>query len=92
MDRGKWYLTYIYRNTFGGGLAGTIEHWEVPLRAINEDEAIAEARMVWDKEIERAKAVFKERRAWSHPPKDPFDDGPWNPYVIYKIPLDAVAA
>ncbi|MDP3764688.1 MAG: hypothetical protein Q8Q95_03660 [bacterium] len=88
MSRGKWYFTYIYRDTFGGGLAGTTEHEEIPLNAITEDEAIIEAKVMLDKKVVAAKAYWeKQRKEWVNPPATPFEDGPINPYVVYKIPL-----
>jgi len=88
MHRGKWYFVYTYRDTFGGGLAGTIEHEEIPLKATNENAAIAEAKPMWDKKVVEAKANWEmQKKMWAHPPASPFADGPTHPRVIYKISL-----
>jgi len=88
MNRGKWYFVYTYRDMFGGGLAGTTEHEEVSLKATTEDEAIVEAKAKWDKKVAEANARWAiKKKTWVHPPASPFEDGPTNPRVIYKILL-----
>jgi hypothetical protein len=88
MKRGKWFFVYTYVDTFGGGLAGTTEHEEIPLNATTEDEANEEAKAIWAKKQEEAIAFWEKQKAtWAHPPKTAFDDGPSNPRVIYKIQL-----
>ena len=88
MNRGKWYFAYTYRDTFGGGLAGTTEHDEIPLKATTEDEAITEAKGIWEKKVALARAYWEKRKKkWTTPPASPFEDGPHTPRVIYKISL-----
>ncbi|MEK7465610.1 MAG: hypothetical protein AAB631_02430 [Patescibacteria group bacterium] len=88
MNHGKWYLVYSWNDTFGGGLGGTWEDKEIPLKAITEDEAIAEAKSKWEEKVVEAKANWEvQRKTWVHPPASPFTDGPTNPRVIYKISL-----
>lgn len=76
---------------------------EIPLKATTEAEAIVEGQAKWaDKkwdEVERWKkweADKKKRRKQDirnkkykpkDPPTEPFQDGPWCPIIIYKIPL-----
>lgn len=88
MKRGKWYFVYTYTDMFGGGLAGTTEHEEVPLQATTEDAAVAEAKIMWDEKVAEAKANWEvQKKKWAHPNPSPFTDGPIDPRVIYKIPL-----
>jgi hypothetical protein len=89
MSRGKWYFVYTYTDTEGGGLAGTTEYEEIPLKAATEDEAIAEAKQKWDEKVAEARSIWEEKkRTWVSPPDNPFTDGPVNPRVIYKILLE----
>ena len=88
MTSGKWYFVYTFRDTFGGGLAGTIEHEEISLKATTEDEAIAEAKTIWEKKTAEVRAHYeKQKKEWVNPPVGPFEDGPHTPRVIYKISL-----
>ena len=88
MNRGRWYFVYTYRVTFGGSLAGTIEHEEIPLQATTEDEALAEAKKIWGNKIAEARVYWeKQKKEWATPPASPFEDGPYTPRVIYKILL-----
>ncbi|OGZ15203.1 MAG: hypothetical protein A3G11_01165 [Candidatus Lloydbacteria bacterium RIFCSPLOWO2_12_FULL_51_9] len=86
MNRGKWYFAYTLRDTFGGGLACTIEHVEIPLKATNEIEAVAEARAYLETQKKAYWETQKKERALS--PASLFQDGtPRTPSVIYKISL-----
>ena len=88
MNRGKWYFVYTYRDTFGGGLAGTIEHEEIPLKATTEDGAIAEAKTIWEKKTAEARTYWEKQKKERTPtPASPLEDGPHTPRVIYKISL-----
>lgn len=88
MNRGKWYFVYTYLDTFGGGLAGTIEHQEISLKATTEDAAVSEAKEIWEKKTAEALAYWeKQKKEWAVPPAGPFEDGPHTPRVIYKILL-----
>ena len=86
MKRGKWYLAYTYRDTFGGGLGGTIEHEETPLEATTEEAATSEAESIWEKKVVEAIAYWEiQKKTWVSPPASPFEDGPWDPCIVYKI-------
>jgi hypothetical protein len=88
MKQGSWFLTYTYRDTFGGGLAGTIEHEEIELKGLIEKEVLEEAKAIWAKKCKEAVANWEKAKAtWAHPPKTAFDDGPSNPCICYKRSL-----
>ncbi len=90
MNRGRWYFVYDYHDAYGSGKfgSGSDEYKEVLLDAATEEEAIAEAKTKLDEMVAKAKANWEnQKKTWAHPPASPFADGPWNPRVIYKIPL-----
>ena len=85
----KWYLVYTHTNEMEAGtFRDGIEEVEVSLKATTEDEAIAEAKVKWNKITATSNARWEEqKRTWMHPPASPSEWGARNPRVIYKISL-----
>jgi len=77
---GKWYLSYSSRNSFGGGLVGNIKQSDIPLISTTKTKAIEEGELTWEDLIKKTE---KEAKA----PENAFIDGPWDPCVVYRIPL-----
>jgi hypothetical protein len=90
MALGNWYLAYDYVDHLESRMLCRV--WvveEVLLGATTEVEAIKEGKEKWNDEVVQAKAGWEERKkTWAHPGESPFDDGPINPRVIYKISLE----
>ena len=84
----KWYFVCTHLNIFGKCLEKTTKYEEISLKAITEDEAISEAKEIWEKKVAR---IFK---FWGQQKKESvtsmismFKNEPHMPHVIYKIPL-----
>ncbi len=90
MNSGKWYFVYSYRDTFDGDgdpLFGPVVGYrrkEILLDAATEVEAIAQANTMWAKVKEEAEGQEKPE---AHPPIGLLESGPYDPCVIYRIPL-----
>ncbi len=85
-QRGKWFFVCSYIVTIG---APRIQAEEAELTDVaTEEDAYRKGQELWRKKIKEAEEAFEEKkRTWEKPPKSAFEDGPFNPRVIYKIPL-----
>jgi hypothetical protein len=76
-------------STLGGNkIIGETETIRIPLLAKTKEEAIVEAKVLWNEKITEAKARWaQQKKTWTNPPASAFEYGPCNPKVVCEIPL-----
>lgn len=78
-------LVYKEIRKLGSAFEETVEV-RVPLEARTKEEAVAEAKALWEKRVAEAEAQWQlQKKTWANPPKSPFEYGPSSPMVVLKI-------
>jgi hypothetical protein len=83
-NNGTWYFSFVRYNSYDKS------NEVVDIRLENQDDenlALQEANALWEKEKQKAEEEFAKKKEWAHPPTNAFEEGPWNPVLIYKVSL-----
>jgi predicted ribosome quality control (RQC) complex YloA/Tae2 family protein len=83
-NNGTWYFSFTRYHSYDKS------NEVVDIRLENQDDenlALQEAKDLWEKEKQKAEEEFAKKKDWAHPPKNAFEEGPWYPALIYKVPL-----